>query len=250
MAGVLEELDRQLDRLTESMTRLPEAIAMSTATMKALTAEAGKFSRADPAEPISLYNGIRVTVSDLVPDGELMVLRDTPLPDIQTSEIRGAKPSEIIIDEMTRFSTPFDPIVQGEGTVKILDDDGEWKEIGRVRSRDEVHRAVLSDPTYWKTIEEHAGSPEMMLTIAEVEVPAWVALRGGANAHEIDASLVLEHRIKRTTGDDRYHEVDLHLETERGTLTEHVHWSKGVRWPQPSDWHRALTDLGIIGNEP
>lgn len=193
------------------------------------------------------YHGVPIHIDDSLPDDELRV-----------TGVKGAQVSAIHVDEIELYRDAAEEVKREiiraaeadmqsalipSGGIVTVKDDGEWKEIGRVRT--DRYSAVLSD--LWKAVEENAAGPEERLYVAEVGVPAWVIIRGGANADEINARLVLEHQIKPTTGGDRYHELHLHLETGRGTLTEQVHWSSGMKAPQPSDWHRALTDIGLIG---
>jgi hypothetical protein len=204
---VIEQLD---DALTAP--RPPERMLVNQKTWDRLRTD---LDAAWPQDVSSgVYKGIPIEVSSLVPDDAVYVMP-------------GAE---------------IDPFIRGEGTVTI---DGEV--IGTVNDRAQTHRAVLSDEAYWKAVEDHAVSIEQRLTVAEVELPAWVILRAGANAHEIGAELTLVHEIKPTTGGDRYHRVFLELATGRGLIQEQVDWPPAIKAPEPNAWHRALTDMGIIG---
>lgn len=229
---MISQLDAQLEG-----PRAPERLLVSQATWDRLLADFDFAAVEDvqPPQP-ARYKGVAIEVSNLVPDDRVFAIPARGTWDL--GDHRSLEEQRRLMAEMTGA----DPFIRGEGTVTI---DGEV--IGTVNDRGETHRAVLSDPAYWKTVEDHAVSIEQRLTVADVELPAWVILRAGANAAEIGAELTLVHEIKPTTGGDRYHRVFVELDTGRGLLQEQVEWPPALKAPEPNAWHRALTDLGIIG---
>jgi hypothetical protein len=260
MPGILDDIEA----LTTSVRAMPEKLVMSTNTMRELQRQLAHIGHAPFGVPSAqdgppTYKGIELYTSDAVPDGQIIQFDPAELGLLKPPAgggVRGAQASDIITDEMSAYEQIFQagrrsgrsasgPFSQGDGRVMVRDDDGQWKEISQVRG-DVTERAELS--ALWKTVEAEAAAPEEYIEVALVDVPAWLFVWGAANADELGVKLWLVHEIKPTTGGDRYHKLRLEAETSRGTAVEEVHWTPGMKRPQPSDWHVALRELGLISD--